>query len=74
MAPRASKKVSGRAFFWGHLITILFHLVISALVIYAGVSGTDNKVLLYTAGGLLAGVSLLSLVPVIKKGAQYEDD
>lgn len=61
-----SKPVSRKMFVWAHVLTIIFHLVIAALVIYAAYSGSDNKTLLYTVGSILGAMSLLSLVPVLR--------
>lgn len=50
---------------WAHMITILFHLIIAALIFYAAATGTDNDVLLYSTGSVLAVTSVLSMVPVL---------
>lgn len=64
-----TKTISNDFYFWAHIATILFHLVVSALVLWRGWFVKKDKVLLWT-GIILALISFLSLVPIIK----YKND
>ena len=70
----ATKEVDENTYFWAHIGTILFHVILAGLLIYStyrkDVFGVNNKKFVMWCGIILLIVSLLALVPIIK----YKDD
>ena len=63
-----SQQVSPHTILIAHLITITFHLVLSAVLLRDGISRSTTRV----CGGLLLLVSLGSLVPISFKRYRCE--
>jgi hypothetical protein len=65
------KTVSSSAYFWGHLATIVFHVIIASLLISIYFKGNNwgmekVRTISVSAGSVLLAVSLLSLVPILR--------
>lgn len=65
----SNKTVSKEGYFWGHLVTIFFHIAIASVLIsiYFMESWSRRKIeiICVSLGSVLLVVSLLALVPII---------
>lgn len=65
-----TKNVSKKAFVYGHVATICFHVILAILIIFSAnkcsVFRLPQRKFLYVIGGLLLVVSLLAFVPIFQ--------
>lgn len=69
-----TKNIDDNTYFWGHIGTILFHVILAGLLIYSSYQkktfGLENRKFVMYCGVLLLIISLLAMIPIFK----YKDD
>ena len=64
------KEISKKSYVWGHIGTIIFHVLIAALLITLYFRDTigrvNRKTMVLILGSILLIVSLLALAPILK--------
>lgn len=64
----SDRHLSSGAYFWAHLGTIMFHLILALVLLYTSykVNFTNHKMVSRYVGFILGGVSILALIPIFK--------
>jgi hypothetical protein len=67
---KSDKKVSRDGYIWGHIATIIFHIIIASLLItlYFKKKWSRETIEIWcvTLGSILLVVSILSIVPIVQ--------
>ena len=66
-----TKTVSRSTFVWGHVATILVHVLIGVVLLWVGATGTGlargKRITILVLSGVLVLMSLLAFAPVLNK-------
>ena len=66
----AEKEISKKSYVWGHIGTILFHVLIASFLIALyfrdHIGSASRKTMVLILGSVLLIVSLLALAPILK--------
>ena len=66
----SEKEISKKSYVWGHIGTIIFHVLIASLLITLyfrdSIGSASRKTMVLILGSVLLLVSLLALAPILK--------